>query len=74
MGKECEIFHKRLADKMEQKTGQKYEKVITYIRCKLSFLILKSALVCLRGSRSVYGKEQEVSEDIDMALDDLKLC
>ena len=73
MGKECEIFHKRLADKMEQKTGQKYEKVITYIRCKLSFLILKAALVCLRGSRSVYGKEQEVSEDIDIALDDLKL-
>ena len=43
MGKECDIFHNHVADKIEQKTGERYEKVITYIRCKISFLVLKSS-------------------------------
>ena len=73
MGKECEIFHKRLADKIEEKTGERYEKVITYIRCKVSFLVLRAALMCLRGSRSSTSQDHVVAEDIECAVDDLRI-
>ena len=52
MAPECEKFHKHLAEKIAEKSGEKYSKVISWIRCKLSFLILKAALMCVRGRRS----------------------
>ena len=52
MGKEYSMFHKHVAERLAIKTGKRYEKIISTIRCKLSFLILKSALICVRGSRS----------------------
>ena len=52
MGKECSMFHKHVADRLVIKTGERYEKIISTIRCKLSLLILKAALMCVRKSRS----------------------
>ena len=53
MVKECSMFHKHVAERLAIKTaGERYEKIISTIQCKLSFLILKSALMCVRGSRS----------------------
>ena len=52
MGNECSIFHKDIAERLAIKTGERYEKVISTIRCKLSFLTLKSVLMCVRGSRT----------------------
>ena len=52
MGKECSMFHKHVAGRLTIKTGERYEKIISTIWCKLSFLILKSALMCVTGSRS----------------------
>ena len=60
MGKECEIFHKNVVDKIEQKTGERYENVIA----------LKTSLMCLRGSRS--SASQVVAEDIECTVDELK--
>ena len=73
MGKECEIFHKNVADKIEQKTGERYEKVISYIRCKISFLALKAASMCLRGSGSSASQVHVVVEDIERAVDELRI-
>ena len=52
MGRECSMFHKHVAERLSIKTGERYERILSTIRCKLSFLILKSALMCIRGSRS----------------------
>jgi hypothetical protein len=52
MGHECQKFHKTLADKISKKNGDKYEDVMRYMRVKVSFLVLKATLLCLRGSRS----------------------
>ena len=49
MGPECHAFHKTLAGKISEKTGERYEEVTRMIRVKLSFLIIKSALTCVRG-------------------------
>ena len=48
VGKECEYYHKHLADKIATKTGDRYAKVLTFIRRKIYFLVLRSALLCLR--------------------------
>ena len=60
LGKECSLFHKHMAEKIAKKLNESYEKVITVIRCKLSFIIVRSALLCIRGSRS-----NHVLKDID---------
>ena len=41
-----------MAEETAKKFYESYEKIITVIRCKLSFIILRSALLCIRGSRS----------------------
>ena len=61
------MFHKHVAERLAVKTGERYEKLISTIRCKLSFLILKSALVCVRGSRShnlkTFGQAKSLGQD-----------
>ena len=61
MAKECSMYHKHIAEKISRKYDERYEKVINIIRCKLSFIILKSALLCVRGSRS-YKKFIDIDE------------
>ena len=60
LGKECSMFHKHMVEKIAKKINESYEKVITVIRCKLSFIILRSALLCIKGNRS-----NHVFKDID---------
>ena len=52
-GPETSMFHKHITQKIANKTEEKYEQVQTLIRCKLSFLILRSVLFCIRGSHSI---------------------
>ena len=72
MSQEGSIFHKHLAEKIANKTGQKYERVITWMRCKLSFVIMRSALLCLRGSRSV-RVDVDAADDFSFACDEARL-
>ena len=60
VSKESSMFHKHITEKTAQKFNESYEKVIIVIRCKLSFTILRSALLCIKGSRS-----NHVLKDVD---------
>ena len=51
MGKECQRYHCRLAELIAAKKGEQYAQTISWIRAKTSFALLRSALVCLRGTR-----------------------
>ena len=51
MGTECSAFHKILAKKIAQKTNKKYCEVMSSIRTKISFSLIRSTLLCLKGSR-----------------------
>ena len=44
---EISMFYKHFAQKIVNKTEKKYEKVNALIRCKLSFLILRSVSSCI---------------------------
>ena len=52
MGREAATFYKRLADGISRKERKEYSVVMGWIRCRLSFAILRSAILCIRGSRS----------------------
>ena len=52
MGREAATFYKRLADGISRKEHKEYSVVMGWIRCRLSFVILRSAILCIRGSRS----------------------
>ena len=46
MGKGCSMFHQHVAERLVIKSGERHEKTTSTIRSKLSFLILKSTLIC----------------------------
>ena len=53
MAKECLKFHKFVAEKIANKSGSRYENVLSITKYKLSFLILRASVICVRGSRSL---------------------
>ena len=73
MSPECIIYHKFLAEKISLKTEQRYDQVMSWIRCKLSFIIIRSALLCLRGSRSVKKIDTNSVDDFGLACDEARL-
>jgi len=71
MAPECNRVNKRLAEKIAEKRRELYlyASVITYIRKKLRFALLRSTLATIRGFR---GKQSDVHlqdlTDIDFSL------
>ena len=51
MAGECMRYHSRLAELLSTKKGENYGTTMSWIRAKVSFALLRSALLCLRGSR-----------------------
>ena len=52
MGPAAGAFYARLAEIMAEKKQQPRSSVAAWMRCRLSFSLLRSALLCLRGTRS----------------------
>ena len=73
MAPECSKFHKTLAEKISVKTGERYEDVTRLIRVKISFLVLRAALLCLRGSRTIFQSKGEQCEDFAFSLNEMGL-
>ena len=68
MGAECSLFVKTLAEKLSAKQNETYSTIISWLRTRLSFEILRSVNLCLRGSRVPFRKRDEC----DM-IEDFKL-
>jgi len=51
MAPECNRVNKRLAEKIAEKRRGPYASVITYIRTKLRFALLRSTLAVIQGFR-----------------------
>ena len=52
VSEECKRYHNRLAELIAAKKGEDYSTTMSWIRAKVSFAILRSALLCLRGTRA----------------------
>ena len=70
MAAECLRYHSRLADLIADKKAESYANTISWIRAKVSFAILRSAILCLRGSRSRRRSPLNIT-DHDMNLDNI---
>ena len=69
MGRECLTYHSRLAELISIKKGEDDAKTLTWIRGKVTFSILSSALLCIRGSRSNRRRTNNVKDiDADVEL------
>ena len=61
IGGEGRAFHSRLATLLSLKNGIEKSKVTSWIRSKVNFALLRSTLLCLRGSR-----QKLVNEKLDI--------
>ena len=66
LGIEATTFYKRLADLISSKQDKPYSTVMCWLRCRLSFAILRCAIMCIRGSRSSLHRPR--CEQMNIAL------
>ena len=70
LGNAATVCYKRLASLIALKRDQPYSSTMSWLRCTLSFSLLRSAIQCVRGSRSAGGhavKQQLPPSDLVMA-------
>ena len=55
MASEATVFYKRLASRLATKWDHSYSSTLSWLRCRLSISLLRSAIQCIRGARSCIG-------------------
>ena len=70
MAAECKRYHSRLAELqlLATKKGKSYATTMSWIRGRVSFALLRSALLCLRGSQAKRRIHLELP-DIDFDIE-----
>ena len=58
VGKTASIFYKRLVSMLAFKRDHPYSLTLAWMRCKLSYSLLRSSIQCIRGARSAGGRPQ----------------
>ena len=66
MGRECKKFYHRLAEKISEKRKIEFEKISIWIRRKISFALMRTAHMCIRGSRGLGYHGGESSDHIEL--------
>ena len=64
-GREAERFLAKLAHKVSEKRYMSYSTMIGWLRAKLSFNLLRSAVLCIRDSRA---PRQKFNVDVPEAI------
>ena len=60
---ECNVFYRKLCTKLAEKSDERYSDMMNWVKCKISFLCLRVALTCVRGSRTKRVNDQYISDD-----------
>ena len=69
MGNTATVVYKRIATLHAEKFDKPYSKTIHWLRCRLTFSLLRSAIMCLRGSRStVHHPSTHLNRGYDIDL------
>ena len=69
MGRAATTFYKRLAAMISEKRGTDYSQTINWIRCKLSYALLRASIMSIRGARSSrHYVTSEPGQPIDLQL------
>jgi hypothetical protein len=65
MGKQCRLVFKRLATTLSEKRGLPNSVVAGWLRCRLSFALLRTTLLCVRGTRA---RRVNVDPNIELSV------
>ena len=71
MADECVKYHSRLPELIANKKAESYSRAISWIRAKVSFAVVRSAILCLRGKRS--RRRQLDFVDSDLHIESINL-
>ena len=77
MGPTANVVYKKLASMIAIKHNQSYSQTVNWLRCRLSFSLLRSSIMCIRGSRSSANhpaNPQLLEAAIDRALCDSRVA
>ena len=67
MSRECSFFFKRLAEKLAEKRNVTVSEATYFVRVKINMSLIRSLVLCLRGSRSTRNDSTSVA-DTDIVL------
>ena len=75
MGNAARIFYKRLASLIADKSNSPYSITLAWLRTRLSFSLLRSAIQCIRGTRSSRGRpgRGELPPCVELAVVEARL-
>ena len=65
MGPIATVVYQRLASMIAERRDEPFSRTLFWLRCQLSFSLMRSAIACLRGARSSRGKPA-LCEAIDL--------
>ena len=67
MDKKATVFYHQLADLRSRKSNVIYSTTLAWMRCTLSFSLLRSAAMCIHGSRSIFYQSLDASPEVGLA-------
>ena len=73
MASEATNFYKRLASMLALKWDSPYSSTLCWLRCRLSFSLLRSAIQAIRGARSSRGHAIKPPTAVDLVTAELRL-
>lgn len=73
MGAEMTIAMKHLASLLAEKRKEPYSKVAGLMRCRFSFAVMRSALICLRGSRDLRIRNVGQIDSSEVAMHEIRM-
>jgi len=73
LGREATVFHSRLADLLSKKHSTPYTKTLSLMRCSISFSLLRSAILAIKGSRTVSHHLERSSTSVELRLSEAEL-
>jgi len=72
LDREATVFYNRLADLLSKKHSTPYTKTLSLLCCSISFSLLRSAILAIRGNRSVVHLEHP-STSVELSLAEAEL-
>ena len=74
LGNAATVCYKRLASLLSSKREQPYCSTMAWIRCSLSFSLLRSSIQCIKGARSAGGRaSKQLIPPIDLVSTEAKI-
>ena len=74
MGRETKSFYKRLSELLSDKRNEQFSITTSWVRRKVIFALLRSVILCLRGSRIPWSKDHLTSSISNNLNDCEQLC